>query len=116
MLLNLSNHPSTKWPENQKQAAIEKYGSIQDLSFPQIDPQAGKDEVIALANDYMTQIEEINPTAVHIMGEMVFTYQIVSLLKEKGIPCIASTTERIAEEMEDGKKLMTFKFVRFRDY
>lgn len=34
---------------------------------------------------------------------------------EIGIPCIASTTERIAEE-RDGQKVVTFRFVQFRGY
>ena len=52
---------------------------------------------------------------VHVMGEMTFTYYLVSLLKAKGITCVASTTERIIEE-KDGMKTSLFKFVKFREY
>src|SRR5699024_4097856 len=93
-LLNLSNHSSTSWPKNQKESAIEKYGSIQDLSFPQIDPGIDEESLTQIVETYLQKIREINPKAVHIMGEMTFTYRLVNRLKEIGIPCIASTSER----------------------
>jgi len=36
-------------------------------------------------------------------------------LKAAGIPVLASTTERLVEE-KDGKKVVAFRFVRFREY
>jgi len=49
------------------------------------------------------------------MGEMTLTYCIVRMLKEKGIRCIASTSERKALS-ENGLRLSEFSFVRFREY
>ncbi|MBS1736767.1 MAG: CRISPR-associated protein [Bacteroidetes bacterium] len=115
MLLNLSNHPSANWPAEQMNEAIKQYGAVQDLPFPKIDPKAASDEVEQLAEAYETKVRQQNPTAVHIMGEMTFTFNLVTKLKAMGIPCIASTTERIAEE-ENGSKISLFKFVRFRSY
>jgi hypothetical protein len=57
----------------------------------------------------------MKPDAVHIMGEMTFTFALVNLLKEVGIKCIASTTKRNVEEI-DGKHVSTFQFVQFREY
>jgi hypothetical protein len=49
------------------------------------------------------------------MGEMTFTFTLVKKLKQAGIPCLASTMERLVKE-EDGKKIVEFKFVQFREY
>ncbi|MBX2929803.1 MAG: CRISPR-associated protein [Saprospiraceae bacterium] len=115
MLLNLSNHPSPTWPEAQMQTAVERYGSVQDMPFPNIPPDATADEVRMLAEQYEAKIRQLDPAAVHLMGEMTFTFALVNRLQAIGIPCIASTTERIAEE-RGGQKIVTFRFVRFRNY
>lgn len=115
MLLNLSNHPSSTWPENQKKAATEKYEFIEDLAFPQIDPKADEDVIEKLAEEFELKIRKKDPTAVHIMGEMTFTYRLVNRLKSIGILCIASTTNRKVSE-KNGVKTSVFEFVRFRSY
>lgn len=38
MLLNLSNHPSSLWCDEQIKAAETLFGEIVDLPFPQVDP------------------------------------------------------------------------------
>lgn len=116
MLLNLSNHPSSSWPENQIQTAIEKYGTIKDLAFPQINPEWNTDQVRQLAEKYETKIRELNPAAVHIMGELTFTFILVNKLTAIGIHCIASTTNRTVTNEENGMKTTVFEFVRFRDF
>lgn len=115
MLLNLSNHPSTRWTEKQKKAAIVHYKMVKDMSFPQIAPIASKKGVKKLAKVYFKKIQKLNPLAVHLMGEMTFTYALVRKLKKANILCIASTTNRIVEE-KDGKKIVQFEFVQFRVY
>ena len=115
MLLNLSNHPSSAWSEAQMQAAVAQYGSVQDLPFPNIPPDAAAEEVRQLAEAYEAKVRQADPAAVHLMGEMTFTFALVQRLQAIGIPCIASTTERIAEE-RDGQKIVTFRFVQFRSY
>ncbi len=115
MLLNLSNHPSTRWTGKQKKTAIVHYKTVKDMSFPQIAPIASKKEVKKLAKVYFEKIQKSTPFAVHLMGEMTFTYALVKKLKKANIPCIASTTNRIVEE-KDGKKIVQFEFVQFRAY
>ncbi len=131
MLINLSNHPSTKWSKEQIEAANKTYGKIIDFQFPQIPPEWDVSTVKQLAintvNDIIGTLAKENNekskfmdsegkwNAVHVMGEMTFTYNIVRLLKESEIPAIASTTNREVIE-KDGKKISVFKFVRFRDY
>lgn len=115
MLLNLSNHPSQVWPEGQMIAALNQYESVEDLPFPQINPEWTSDQVLQLAEEFENIIREINPTAVHIMGELTFTFSLVDKLKRIGFHCIASTTKRNVTEKQ-GIKQSLFEFVRFRDY
>jgi hypothetical protein len=115
MLLNLSNHPSSLWPDKQINQALQ-WGQVQDLPFPQIDPIATENEVHLLANEYLSQILQINPTAVHLMGELTFTFKLVELLKSHGITVLASTTLRTTQDLSDGTKISKFEFVQFRSY
>lgn len=116
MLLNLSNHPSNKWSDKQTDITCHLYGSVTDLSFPQIPPNNTTQQVQQLAQNYCTQILELAPTAVHVMGEMTFTFALVKLLQAAGITCIASTTDRNTIDNPDGSKTLQFNFCRFRDY
>ena len=115
MLLNLSNHPTSKWAPEQRRAAEVRYGGIKDMAFPRVPPEAGEAELDRMAGQFFKKIKKMTPAAVHVMGEMTFTHRLVCLLKGAGVPCIASTTDRIVEERE-GKKVVQFRFVRFRAY
>lgn len=124
MFVNLSNHNSSKWSDNQIKAA-QQYGKIVDLQFPNIDPEATKEQIENLALDYIGQIKEMMvkeketaaTTIIHVMGEMNFTFQVVVNAEiELGVDCVASTTKRISEELPDGQKITKFEFVQFRRY
>lgn len=118
MLLNFSNHPSEYWGDKQMEAA-KNFGEIKDIPFPVVSPEVDYEDIQKLADHYVGEIlsfAENNQVIVHVMGEMTFTFSVVSQLKEKGIDCIASTTERNAEEIANGKKISDFQFVRFRKY
>jgi hypothetical protein len=54
--------------------------------------------------------------AVHLMGEMTFTFAMLKRFQNMNITCVASTTERKVVELDDGEKIAQFKFVRFRRY
>ena len=117
LFINLSNHPSKLWGEKQI-AEAQKYGTIKDIPFPSISPGASNEEMEKMADTMVNEIlkkAENTVVTVHVMGEMTFTYALVSRLKAEGVTCVASTTERIAEE-KDGVKTSEFKFVRFREY
>ena len=116
MLLNLSNHPSTSWSEEQIAATQSRYGTVQDLPFPQIPPTWTTDEVEQLVEEHITKIRQANPTAVHLMGELTFCFSLVAKLQRIGIPCVASTTERNTIDKPDGTKIAVFRFVKFREY
>ena len=118
MFVNFSNHPSRYWDNKQREAS-QYYGELFDMPFPQIAPNASADELEKLALDYVQRIvslAESKDITVHIMGEMTFTFMVVTRLKELGIKCIASTTERNTIFNPDGTKLSEFSFVKFREY
>jgi ATP-dependent exoDNAse (exonuclease V) alpha subunit len=116
MLLNFTNHPFSSWAENQKNTALEKYSEVLDIPFPHINPGADELDIKAEAVKYLDEIIKLKPDAVHIMGEMNFTFQMVNFLMKEGIECIASTTTRMVEDFDDGTQKSQFKFVKFRSY
>jgi hypothetical protein len=115
MLLNLSNHPFDKWSDSQKNAALALFDRVEDLPFPHIDPHWTPSEVETLVDSYVEKIVTLKPSAVHLMGELTFCFLLAQKLKNAGIPCLASTTERIVQEQGD-QKISTFRFVQFRPY
>lgn len=122
MLINLTNHPFDSWEEKQKTEALRVYGTVADLPFPAVNPEWGEEEIAHLSNEYVQQCMTLlhgsmdTHKAVHIMGEFTFTHAVVSGLITGGISCVASTSERIVQEEEPGKKTIIFRFVRFRKY
>ena len=120
MLLNLSNHPSPFWPDNQKSAALEQFGEISDLPFPAIDPEEGTEQIQKRAAEYeriaVQRLQGQAVKAVHLMGEMTFTLALTARLQKHGIPVYCSTTRRNVTDEKDGKITTRFEFVRFRMY
>ncbi len=120
LLVNLSNHPYKDWSEGQKRAA-EKYGEVQDMAFPSIDP-AKKITDKDIKEIAAAQVAEIKNrcterrVTVHIMGEMSYTFYVVSQLRSFGVRCICSTSERDVDDLGGGEKKVAFHFKRFRDY
>ena len=118
MFINLSNHPSRYWDDKQREAT-RCYGDIVDFPFPIVAPNADSRELQALAQNCVQKIlsmGEADNITVHVMGEMTFTFAVVKRLKELGIRCVASTSERRTTYTADGVKMSEFSFVRFREY
>lgn len=118
MLVNFSNHPFRYWGERQREAS-RCYGNVVDLPFPVVAPNTSNNQLQTLAQEWVHKIMEqgdIHDMTVHIMGEMTFTFMVVTRLKEMGIKCIASTTERKTTYNDNGTKLSEFSFVKFREY
>lgn len=128
MLINLTNHPSDKWSEKQKQSAVEEYGFVLDMPFPQIDPHADTADIEKLAHKYLDRCrgefdtanipvdQQAYNEAVHIMGELTFVYAFAKSAAAAEIACVASTTKRTVLEERDGRKTTHFEFIRFRAY
>ena len=121
MLINLSNHPSANWPEEQKLKALELYKEIVDIPFPEVDPNGEEEYIENLAGEYLNKILEIkNRTSetvvVHLMGELTFSFALLVKLKANGVRCVASTTQRVVMDEGNGRVTKLFRFVRFREY
>ena len=117
-LINRSNHPSDKWSKEQVAAAM-IYGEVIDMPFPMVNADASENDVEALANVLINKIQNYGSpgtVTVHVMGEMTLTYNLVRKLKEASYKCVASTTDRMVRDLDDGRKEVTFRFVKFREY
>ncbi len=121
MLINLSNHPSSLWSGTQIQEALNIFGTVADMPFPPVPPEAESEEIAQLAEvvakDCLQKIRiSADPvSAVHIMGELTLCFTVTALLQKDGITCIASTSVRNVE-VENGIKSSVFSFCRFRAY
>lgn len=117
MLINFSNHPSAQWGAEQMEAA-RAYGEVEDVSFPVVAPEMSAAEVNKLADEYADMLLKLygSSVTIHLMGEMTFTFMVVTRLKACGVKCIASTTERKTTYNSEGIKLSEFSFVKFREY
>ncbi len=119
VFVNLSNHPSADWDEGQKHAAS-AYGEIVDLPFPSVPTSCSDKDMDKLVKKTIGSVLKVAYPAcevtVHVMGEMTLTYKIVSQLKARGIHCVASTSERIVKDLDNGKRISQFHFVAFREY
>jgi hypothetical protein len=131
MLINLSNHPLSRWSPEQRQAAEREFGAIVDVPFPQIKPDDSltsvREVVRCSVQDCLTLLQTTahqteregipqQRNAIHVMGEYTFTFLFVNEMQAKNIRCLASTTERIVTENPDGSKTTIFRFVQFRPY
>ena len=120
MLINLSNHPSKYWSEQQLALACKRWGRVVDMPFPAIVPTSDTIAVQQLATEYYERCVEMlggttETSAVHLMGEMVFCCHLVAMLKAAGISVVASTAERSVRYVGDTKETI-FDFVTFREY
>ncbi|MGN1126015.1 MAG: hypothetical protein ACI4RI_01110 [Ruminococcus sp.] len=97
-----------------------KYGSITDISFPNVEPHATEYEISELADDYYKKIISMNPRCVMCAGEFTLTFAIINKLIKKGVKVVAACSERVVTENtdEDGNthKETVFKFVKFREF
>lgn len=117
--INHTNHPSSRWEEGQRQAA-EAYGTIDDLPFPAIPADGTEEEVRRLAEENAETILARRPSAVLVQGEFSYTFALVRILKEAGIPTLSACSERHVTERtdENGETIREsrFSFCRFRAY
>jgi len=117
--INLSNHSSEGWDENQRKEA-EKYGPIVDIPFPAVSSKADEEEIAVMSDDLVKRVQDLSPAAVMCQGEYTLCFAVVRKLMDVGIPCLAACTERVAEEKKEADGSMTrvsvFRFARFRKF
>lgn len=117
--VNYSNHPGAKWSEKQRQAA-EEYGSIVDIPFREVPPEADEDDIALIADEEIKKIISCDPAVVLCQGEMTLMYALIRKLEKLGIPAIAACSKRDSIEKTDASgatvRESVFRFVRFRRY
>ena len=117
MFINLTNHPSNRWSQEQRNAAG---NNIQDYPFPNVNPEMSQIEVFKLAQDTFKEVMSLNPDTVLVQGEMTLTFHLVNLFKSAGIRTVCATSQReVVETVNDeGEtvKNVVFRFVQFREY
>ena len=120
VFINYSNHPMEFWDDKQLLKALEMGDSLVDIPFPKVSPTMNHDEIIKFAESEVKRIKEIatnfDNATVHIMGEHTLVYNVIRLLKQQGVKCVASTTERVTELLPSGEKISKFNFIMFREY
>ena len=120
IFINFSNHPSSNWSKNQKNAVSDQYNAqIVDIAFLLVSASVDEEEISVLARECVETICSHNPQAVMCQGEFDLIYQVIMLLKLKGIRTVYSCSERktIEKKTDSGTiKTSEFCFVRFRDY
>lgn len=119
MFVNFSNHPSDKWSDEQKRAAL-AYGEIRDIAFPEVSAEASAGEVARMAKFYAGKILEMHPDCVMCQGEFSLTFSVIERLQAAGIRCVCACSQRRATETQakDGivRKISIFEFRQFREY
>ena len=126
MLINVSNHPSTKWSPQQLEAArrLSGCGIVIDVPHPPVPPEADEQTVARLAWEVFQEIAARRPHQgvgcgtflVHLMGEAGLVDYLNKILYLHDIRAVYSTTAREVVEQSDGTKTSRFHFVRFRRY
>lgn len=118
VFVNLSNHPSERWGDAQRQAALALAPEICDLPFPPVPPEAGASQIAELAERIAQQLVQKHPGVTHAMvqGEFTLVHAVVRKLQQRGIVCFSATTRRDVTEHDGDTKTTRFEFVRFREY
>ncbi len=139
MFINLSNHPFSNWPTEQKMEAEKLYGEVCDYPFPAVPVHFTSDDIVKNAERIVAEIvdrkdkiedDSLNAEnesdkarnrnfAVMCQGEFTLTYAIISLLQKAGIEVVSAVSERIVREEkvdEEIRKTAVFRFAGFREY
>ena len=119
MLLNITNHPSNKWSEEQMNGALNLALDVVDIPFPNVDPKLSTEEVYKMADNLVQDIEKkygINNICCLVQGDFTLTVALIFCLNYHEIPVYAATSERNTINNEDGSKTFIFNFNQFRNY
>ena len=119
VFVNFTNHPSEKWNNKQRSAALE-YGSIIDLPFPSISPEFTDSELKNLADLYVSKILELSPACVLCQGETVFSCLTAYILTSHNVNTVSAVSRRNVTESIDPNgrtvKNSVYEFECFRKF
>lgn len=115
VFVNLSNHPSAIWSEEQLAVARGLADQVVDIPIPEIPPDAGTDELVERCRTLVLMLP-VGATHAMVSTEFVTTFILITMLQKRGITCLAATTRRSVSMDPEGNKVSRFSFVRFREY
>lgn len=113
--VNLSNHPTEKWDDAQRRAALNFAEFIVDVEFPAVPPDADEKAIGVLADNCLARIPR-KATHALVQGEFTLTVELVRRLQARGVTCLAATSTRDVQKEAGGRKVSSFTFGRFRAY
>jgi len=115
-LVNLSNHPSEKWNDQQKAG----WGGIIDIPFPEIMIDSNFDRIADSMYDKVKNMKviDLNPSncTIMIQGQHPATFSMVACFMNAGFTVLSAFTERIVTDHEDGSKTSVFRFGGYQRY
>lgn len=125
VLINISNHASEKWGEDQKKG----FTNIIDIIPSVVNPYATTEEVIKQAevvfNAMINKLNELDMESttinVFVAGEQTLITALQKLIKNEliNVKFVTATTDRVVSErvLPDGtvEKTSEFKFVQWRE-
>lgn len=118
--INLSNHSSKNWSEEQLNSAKQYSENIIDIPYPNIPPTATQEQIRDIMKDTLEKVVEANPKTVMCMGENITCHNFVKELEKLNIQTVATVTKPVTEivKNDDGteRTVKTFNFEGFRDY
>jgi hypothetical protein len=117
VLINFSNHPSSKWDKSQKV----DWKIVIDERFPRIKPDASKEDVEELVDTFMNRIKEIasiwEGTAevwLHLVGQWSFCYLFIA---RSGLSNISGLAVPMADRDEDSRyQFMQWLYIRGEEF
>ncbi len=114
IFINLTNHPSNEW-SNEQLLAAEKYGKVIDILFPNVPADAGTDDIRELCDIMVDKVMSYHPVIVLCQGEFTLAFKIINRLMDNNVMVVAACSERIAV-VNGNKKESYFNFTQFRAY
>ena len=124
LFINVSNHPSSTWSVEQKQAALKGGRMLVDIPFPNVPPTATRNEIRDMGYQLIHTLDDViannggseSTTTITIVGEFSLTIFVVVKLRIllPGLTIVVATSERNTVINDDGSKTIRFEFVQFR--
>lgn len=123
IFVNVSNHPSIRWSDDQRNAALKIADTIVDVPFPNV--PADETRVTGIAHGIIDSVYSVikgrqpKDTTVMVAGELSVSFYAIQSLLNRGFKVVVACSDRVSEEQvqPDGstKKVAVFKFVQFRE-
>lgn len=124
LFINVSNHPSSTWSVEQKQAALEGGRMLVDIPFPNVPPTVTRNDIKDMGYELIHKIDDVianyggseSTATITIVGEFSLTIFVIVKLRIllPGLNIVVATSERNTVINEDGSKTISFEFVQFR--